>query len=56
LEGLCGCYIAAIPFFHNTLIGDMAFTTVLFGGLALAETLAPILREQCQLSHQSAMA
>jgi hypothetical protein len=33
LEGLIACYVAAIPFFQNTLQGDLFFTAVLFGGL-----------------------
>jgi len=36
-EGLVACYVAAIPFFHNTLLGDAVYSTALFGGLALAE-------------------
>jgi hypothetical protein len=30
-EGLLACYVAAIPFFNNTLLGDLVFTSVLFG-------------------------
>lgn len=45
LEGLIGCYVAALPFFHNTLLGDTVFVTLLFGGLALAERGIPALRE-----------
>ena len=48
LGGFCDCYVAAIPFFRNTLVGDVVFTTVLFGGLAVAEMAVPILREQYQ--------
>ena len=44
--GLLACYAAAIPFFRNTLIGDGLYTVALFGGLALAEKLFPILRER----------
>ena len=44
-EGLVACYVAAIPFFHNTLLGDAVYTVVLFGGLALAEMGLPALRE-----------
>lgn len=44
-DGLVACYVAAIPFFHNTLLGDAVYTTVLFGGLALAEKGWPVLRE-----------
>ena len=29
--GLMACYIAAIPFFRNTLVSDLLFTAVFFG-------------------------
>ncbi|TVR12770.1 MAG: hypothetical protein EA391_14830 [Balneolaceae bacterium] len=32
LEGLVMCYTAAIPFFHNTLAGNVVYSVVLFGG------------------------
>lgn len=32
LEGLVMCYTAAIPFFHNTLAGNVIYCAVLFGG------------------------
>jgi len=44
-DGLVACYVAAIPFFHNTLLGDAVYTAVLFGSLALAEKGLPALRE-----------
>ncbi|HUG46524.1 MAG TPA: DUF6580 family putative transport protein [Sphingomicrobium sp.] len=44
LEGLAACYAAAIPFFQNTLAGDLFFTALLFGGFALAERIVPALR------------
>lgn len=31
LDGLVACYIAAIPFFRNALIGDLLYTVILFG-------------------------
>jgi hypothetical protein len=31
LNGLLACYIAAIPFFKNTIMGDMFYVGVLFG-------------------------
>jgi hypothetical protein len=34
--GLVKCYIAALPFFQNTLMGDLFWTAVLFGGLWVA--------------------
>lgn len=43
-EGLVACFVAAIPFFHNTLLGDALFTAVLFGGFAFAEKRFPALR------------
>jgi hypothetical protein len=29
--GLTKCYVAALPFFQNTLIGDLLWTAALFG-------------------------
>ena len=31
-EGLMLCYMAGVPFFRNTLIGDLFFSGVFFGG------------------------
>ena len=45
LIGLEACYVAAIPFFQNTLAGDLFYAALLFGGFRLAEHLAPRLRE-----------
>ncbi|MGI8706220.1 MAG: DUF6580 family putative transport protein [Sphingomicrobium sp.] len=45
VEGLIACYVAAIPFFQNTLAGDLFFAALLFGGFALAERLVPNLRQ-----------
>ena len=44
LAGLEACYVAAIPFFQNTLAGDLFYATLLFGGWKIAETLFPRLR------------
>jgi hypothetical protein len=30
-EGIVACYVAAIPFFRNTLVGDVVYVTGLFG-------------------------
>ena len=43
--GLAACYVAAIPFFRNTLAGDLVYVAMLFGGFALAEKQFPTLRE-----------
>ena len=42
--GLAECFIAAIPFFWNTLASDLIYTVVLFGGLRAAEWRWPVLR------------
>nr|WP_295374654.1 DUF6580 family putative transport protein [uncultured Sphingosinicella sp.] len=47
--GLAACYAAAIPFFQNSLIGDLVFTGLLFGGFAVAERLVPTLRNPAEL-------
>jgi len=43
--GLTACYVAALPFFRNSLLGDLGFAAVLFGGFALLETSYPSLRK-----------
>lgn len=45
VDGLVTCYIAAIPFFQNTLIGDLLYTATLFGGFALLSRSWSALRE-----------
>jgi hypothetical protein len=39
LAGLMHCYVAALPFLQNTIIGDMLWTTLLFGGWWSAKLL-----------------
>ncbi len=41
-EGLRQCYVVAIPFFRNTLAGDVVYTAVFFGTYALAGRLLPL--------------
>jgi hypothetical protein len=41
LDGLVACYVAAIPFFQNTVAGDLFYTALLFGGFRIAELLVP---------------
>lgn len=45
LAGLAACYVAALPFFQQTILGDALFTAVLFGGYALVQKWLPVLRE-----------
>lgn len=44
LEGLALCYIAALPFFANQLLGDLLFGALLFGLFSLSEKYFPALR------------
>jgi hypothetical protein len=44
LDGLKDCYVFAIPFFRNSLAGDVVYAAVLFGAWALAERYVPGLR------------
>lgn len=41
LAGLLEAYTLAIPFFRNTIIGDLLYTGVFFGGYELVLKLAP---------------
>jgi len=46
LAGLEACYVAAIPFFQNTVAGDLFYSVLLFGGFALLEKAVPAIRIQ----------
>jgi len=43
MEGLMQCYVAAIPFFRNTLIGDMMYVGILFGVFEVGKKYVPLL-------------
>lgn len=43
--GLVECYVAAIPFFGNSLAGDAFYTLLLFGGFQLLQQRYASLRE-----------
>lgn len=43
--GLVDCFVMAVPFFGNTLLGTLFYSLVLFGGLALAESRLTGVRE-----------
>jgi len=53
LEGLIAAYVAAIPFFRNTVLGDLCYASVLFGGFALLERPFPVLREAAEVTTTS---
>ena len=42
-DGLIACYVAAIPFFGNTLFGNLIYAGILFGGWAIMENKFPVL-------------
>lgn len=44
-EGFLYCYEEAIRFFKYTVLGDLVYSTVLFGGFAVATKYWPALRE-----------
>lgn len=48
--GLVACYVGALPFFRNSLLGDIGFAALLFGGFAVLERSFPSLRESRQLA------
>lgn len=41
--GLMACYIAGIPFFKGTIMGDLFYNLVLFGSFAIAKWRFPVL-------------
>lgn len=43
-DGLVAAYIAAIPFFRNSLLGDFGYVALLFGGMRLLEGRFSVLR------------
>lgn len=45
-QGLIACYTAALPYLRNTILGNLAYTALLFGGFAVARRRFPVLREE----------
>lgn len=43
-EGLLACYVAALPFFQNTLAGDILYSGLLFGVFKLCTVYIPQLQ------------
>ena len=43
-EGLVACFIAALPFFTNSILGDFGFTALLFSLFYLAGQCVPSIR------------
>ena len=38
-DGLFTCYVAGLPFYRNQLVGDLLFSSALFGAFALASKI-----------------
>ena len=47
-QGLVACYVSALPFLRNALVGDAAWTIVLFTSFHYARKLAPKFGVQIQ--------
>ena len=43
-QGLVQCYVAALPFLDKTVLGDLFWTTLLFGGAWLAQHVPTLSR------------
>ncbi len=35
MSGLAACYVAALPFFRNSIMGDLAYAALMFGSYHL---------------------
>jgi hypothetical protein len=46
LSGLAACYIAGLPFFQNTILGDLVYSSLLFGAFELGSRRFPQLQLQ----------
>ncbi len=45
LAGLAECYLAAVPFFHYTLLGDLFYVGLMFGIFEIVKSKLPMLAE-----------
>jgi hypothetical protein len=45
-QGFVACYVAALPFFRNELLGDLFYSGLLFGTFYLAQLKFPTLLKQ----------
>lgn len=42
VSGLINCYVFAIPFFRNTVLGDIFYTGLFFGGYNFLTNISPL--------------
>ena len=48
-EGLMQAYVAGIPFFQNSLLGNLVFAAVIFGGYHLLQKNVAVLKDSYKL-------
>lgn len=46
LGGLATCFVAALPYLHQTVIGDLFWAAVLFGGASLVQAMPALARRK----------
>jgi hypothetical protein len=46
LDGLRICYVAALPFFRNSIVSELAFSLLIFGLSRCSEAFMPVKRMQ----------
>lgn len=51
ISGLMACYTAGIPFFKNTVLGDLFYCSVLFGIFEIAKKKYPSFQIQKRINH-----
>jgi hypothetical protein len=49
-EGFVACYVAAIPYLRNAILGNGFYAIVFFGGFALAQSRFTTLREDTDMA------
>jgi hypothetical protein len=47
-EGFIACYVAALPYLQNMLIGNLVFSAIMFGSFELAQKKFPVLSLKTQ--------
>jgi hypothetical protein len=50
-QGLVACYVAALPYLRNAIVGNLVYTAIFFGGFAVAEWRLPALRRE-SIAHE----
>lgn len=50
LAGLLDCYFMALPFFRNSLLGDLFYTTIFFGAWEMRKQYRYMKKNACRIS------